>query len=446
SWIGSKPDGAGKDDIRVPISFAKRNWEIIYSGRGPTVSKSPLPWVAYLSGGAFVSLLFAAAFFAVTRSSERLQAEKTARDRVLRELAMSEARATTVLRHAPVAILIAEAPTGRIVYGNDSVEKICGYDFSDFRCVQDYGKQQAVHPDGRPYRASEWPLARAITQGEIVEAEEIGITRSDGSRAFISVNAAPIRDEQGNIISAVVAFVDITERRRRDLEKTEEEEKRQLVMRELTHRIKNLFAVVQAMVRQIARNSDSVRAFEDGFTGRLQALSFAHDLLVGQNWQGAPIEDVIRAQLRAFLDGAFSRVSLQGPPLWVNPAAAQHLGLAMFELATNAAKYGALSTQEGTVSVEWTDPADGFRLTWRESGGPPVCPPTRKGFGSVVLERMMAGWGATSVIDYAPAGLVWALRADSRSAMDSFLTPERPPVGSAPQQDSRTRDGEPSSS
>lgn len=192
----------------------------------------------------------------------------------------------------------------------------------------------------------------------------------------------------------------------------------QLYMREISHRSKNLLAVVQSISRQTQRSSADLKAFSQRFDDRLQSLARSHDLLVDRNWGGVLVHDLVSAQLASFLDAGDSRVSLAGPSILLNPAASQHIGLAIHELATNASKYGALSVPEGCVHIEWSEVnADGtprFRMIWREANGPPVTQSGRKGFGRYVIEDAVArGLSGTAQINWVKAGLTWTLDAPS---------------------------------
>jgi two-component sensor histidine kinase len=186
-------------------------------------------------------------------------------------------------------------------------------------------------------------------------------------------------------------------------------------MRELTHRSKNLLTVIQAIMRQTASNCGSIEDFESRFAARLQSLAGSHDLLVQEDWQGASMREIVRSQLGHYSDRDGPQIELAGEPLQIPPDAAQHIGMALHELATNAAKYGALSTPSGKVQISWRtlQAPDGnsmCELSWEESGGPPVERPARRGFGRVVIERTVARALHGEVrIDYAATGLRWTL-------------------------------------
>jgi two-component sensor histidine kinase len=183
------------------------------------------------------------------------------------------------------------------------------------------------------------------------------------------------------------AAVDVTER------KANETHLRSL-MREITHRSKNLLAVIQAMARQTARHAGSIEIFLEQFSARLQALATSHDLLVMEGWHGAPLHDLVRLQLAPYLEREDGRIAFDGPPVLLKPVAVQSLGLALHELASNAARHGALATPGGRVSIQWRrQPANegsGVELVWQETGGRSVAPPSHRGFGTLVIERHLA--------------------------------------------------------
>ena len=187
-----------------------------------------------------------------------------------------------------------------------------------------------------------------------------------------------------------------------------------LLMREVTHRSKNLLAVIQAMARQTKLASRDVDDFEVRFSGRLQALAASHDLLVQRNWHGVSMRELVRSQLGHYLDQHAGQISIEGESLIVTPEAAQNIGLAVHELSTNAAKYGALSVPEGRVVVRWSRTgSDGdarLQVKWIESGGPTVQQPRRRGFGQVVTEQLAArALQGTADLKFEPEGVRWTL-------------------------------------
>jgi PAS domain S-box-containing protein len=222
---------------------------------------------------------------------------------------------------------------------------------------------------------------------------------------WYDLHIEPVRNSDGEIVGLTCAAVDMTERK-------EGEAHLRLLLRELTHRSKNLLAVIQAMARQTARHAGSIDGFLMRFAGRLQALAASHDLLVRESWYGASLQELLRSQLSPFVDTTGERIAANGPKVALKPEAAQSLGLALHELAANAARYGALSTPDGHVSLTWDCAADvdgvkSLTLDWREEAGPPVKARRKKGFGSVAIERNLAlSLGAQVTLDFAPGGLV----------------------------------------
>jgi PAS domain S-box-containing protein len=221
-----------------------------------------------------------------------------------------------------------------------------------------------------------------------------------GTLRFYDLTLEAKTGESGAVEGVIGTTVDLTERRAT-------EKQMRLVMRELTHRSKNLLAVVQAMARKTASKSDDIEDFVERFSARLRALAAAHDLLVSQSWSGADIGELARAALAPTVDLGGGQVRMTGPALMVTPDTAQNLGLAFHELATNAAKYGALSVDTGRVEVDWERVNGQVHIRWRERGGPPVEPPDRRGFGRVLLERLVGTTLNGSVeLDFRPGGLV----------------------------------------
>lgn len=179
---------------------------------------------------------------------------------------------------------------------------------------------------------------------------------------------------------------------------------------ELSHRIKNLVAIIQSIARQTMHQTTTKEDFEVRFSNRLGAFGRALDLLIANDWRGARIDDLVRSELTPF--GV--QVSVKGPPLALKPDAARNIGLALHELATNASKYGALSVPEGKVAVHWglasSSGRPRFRVTWRESGGPMVTEPTRRGFGRQIIQEVTAHALAGKVThEFLPAGVRWTL-------------------------------------
>jgi two-component sensor histidine kinase len=195
-------------------------------------------------------------------------------------------------------------------------------------------------------------------------------------------------------------------------------------MREINHRAKNMLNVVDAIARQTA--TINPKDFVARFSKRIQALSANHDLLVRNEWNGVEIEDLVRAQLAPFPDLIGSRIAVSGPKLRLNAASAQAIGLVLHELATNAGKYGALSTDGGRVDVCWGIESNTFNMSWIETNGPPVSAPERRGFGTMVMEAMAEHTvDGTVSLDYASSGVTWRLICPAANALEPGEREER---------------------
>lgn len=194
-------------------------------------------------------------------------------------------------------------------------------------------------------------------------------------------------------------------------DRREAEEQNRFLMREMNHRAKNQYALIGAIARRAAKESSSTNEFLATLSEALSSLARSADLLAGKGWDSASMSDLVATQLKAFGVGPGHQIGASGPLVKLNPTSAQTVGLALHELATNAAKYGALSVSGGTVEIRWKLD-DAFRLSWREIGGPPVVEPKRSGFGTLVTQKMTArGLGGEVDMRYAPTGVVWQLTA-----------------------------------
>jgi PAS domain S-box-containing protein len=243
---------------------------------------------------------------------------------------------------------------------------------------------------------------REVLRSGEAKRTEVSFEDAPGIR-WHDLHIEPLRNEAGDVVGLTCASVDVTERK-------EGEAHLRLLLRELTHRSKNLLAVIQAMARQTARHTGSVDSFLSQFGARLQALAASHDLLVRESWYGASLGELIRSQLGGYLDATVNQVSIEGPAIALKPEAAQNLGLALHELAVNAAKFGALSVPNGRVSITWSQRDHGddnsVELDWHEQLGPRVKVRRRKGFGSMVIERNLArALDAEVDLKFDPSGL-----------------------------------------
>ena len=249
------------------------------------------------------------------------------------------------------------------------------------------------------------PFKRHVLESGEADHAEICVM-ADGMEKWFELSVHPLRDAGRHIEGLIGSSVEITERKL-------QEARIRLLMREVTHRSKNLLSVIQAIMRQTAANSTSTEDFERRFSNRLHSLAGSQDLLVQEDWTGASLRELVRSQLSHYSDLVGSQIELSGPAMQVKPDAAQNIGMALHELATNAAKYGALSMPQGRVRISWWMPGDHddrCHLLWEESCGPPVVEPSRRGFGRVMIERMVARAVDGEVkVSYPPSGVRWEL-------------------------------------
>jgi PAS domain S-box-containing protein len=468
--------------------------------------------------------------------SERKAAEAE-RETLLARLEYEHALLDAVIRQLPVGVVVAEAPSGKILLHNQAAVELLGHPVEPVEDLAGYGRFAAVRADGSPYVPEEFPIVRALTNGEEVEREPM-LYRRGGGLAHLAVSARPVRDEDGRIVAGVASFDDVTElseaiERHRlalaaanrgvwswdaatdlmrfseraleifgfrpgetvtrtrlrsycdagDLAKAEAtiedaarrrtryraeyrytrpcdgverwlltmghatsrpdgtlagitgvvldvterkraEEQQQLLIRELHHRVKNTLATVQAIVGATARSAPSPEHFAAAFTGRVISLAKTHDLLTEGAWQTASLREMLSRELRPYEDHARPRIALEGPAVELSTEAAVPLGMAIHELTTNAAKYGALSRPGGRLAVTWTldpPPGDGgealLRLSWVERAGPPVSEPKKLGFGSRLLKRVLTAQLEAAVeTRFRPEGFELTLAAPVRAS------------------------------
>jgi len=263
----------------------------------------------------------------------------------------------------------------------------------------------ALHPDDRHLAKGFYELADKQDWFPV----EYRIRRSDGTIRWLSGGGQVVaRRADGKAQRLVNVVADVTDRKAA-------EEHLKFLMSEITHRSKNLLAVVQAIASQTGRGVDTFEEFQEQFVKRLQGLAASHDLLVLKDWQGALLADLVRDQLAPFTEPGSERITVSGPDALLRPEAAEAIGLALHELATNAVKYGALSVPGGHVTISWAledhdaKPSQ-FAVNWIERGGPTVAAPLRKGFGHIVFERLVTrSLNGSVAIDFAPEGLTWKL-------------------------------------
>jgi len=227
-------------------------------------------------------------------------------------------------------------------------------------------------------------LKQTVLDTGTPEDTDVGIRLHASDVRWYDLHIEPLRDVTGAITGLIGTAIDVTTRK-------EDEAHLRLLMRELTHRSKNLLAVIEAMARQTARHANSTELFLEQFDSRLQALAVSHDVLIEEGWHGASLGELVGLQLHRLFDSVIRQIAVDGPTVLLKPEAAQALGFALHELAANAKKFGALSVPAGRVTISWCrvpqGEGDGVDLRWVERNGPAVSAPSHRGFGCMIIER-----------------------------------------------------------
>jgi PAS domain S-box-containing protein len=294
----------------------------------------------------------------------------------------------------------AKEPNNPIIFTNDSFLSLTGY------------KREEVLGQGFNFLMAHGADADALAQ---IEAEfqgnpsggsEILYRRKDGSEFWAAIFISPVRDASGEVVQYFASFVDLTQHK-------EDQAQSKMLINELNHRVKNTLSTVQSIVWQALRATSDPKTIRNAIESRLIALSRSHDLLTRENWKSAGLFDIVNDALEPFrvTDGRAERIVIVGENIRFSPKAALVLGIAFNELATNAVKYGALFSETGSVHIKWTmEPVvEGSQLLlqWQERDGPPVTPPSHRGFGSRVIERGVAHeLEGTVHLDYQSDGLI----------------------------------------
>jgi PAS domain S-box-containing protein len=248
---------------------------------------------------------------------------------------------------------------------------------------------------------------QSVEAGERYGEIELRYLWPDGSTRWLMMRAEIVPGPDGVPSRVLGVLMDITERKRG-------EERQHLLLHEIAHRVKNTLATVLALATLTARTTTDVASYRDKLIDRVQGMARTHDILTANHWEGADLRDVIANEVSLYDDESHRRVGLSGPPVDLSPRAAVAVGMMMHELTTNAAKYGAFSTNAGTLDVTWSltevDAVPRLDLAWTERGGPKVARPSAPGFGSTLIQRGLAReLEATVSFDYAPGGLVFTL-------------------------------------
>ena len=323
--------------------------------------------------------------------------EITKRKRAEAALHASEQQFHTLADSIPQLVWMAEA-NGGIFWCNSRC-----HSYIDVPMDEAYGRDwTTILRPAEADAASRW--GECLKSGAAFEMELTLRSRDGQTRAFLT-RVVPLNDLAGVVVRWIGTHIDISEQKSREAQV-------RVVVDELSHRTKNLLTVVMAVAHQTSRHATDIAQYREQFVERLQALSNCHELLAKGQRQGAAFGDLLAVQMKPFREALEHQIEAEGPSIMLKPEAVHYLGLAFHELATNASKHGALSVPDGTISIRWllNETTGKIHVRWSESGGPRVAPPLRKGFGHVVIERIVPqALDGISQLSFAPSGVVWTL-------------------------------------
>ncbi|MBM3527836.1 MAG: PAS domain S-box protein [Alphaproteobacteria bacterium] len=319
-------------------------------------------------------------------------------DRSRQDLRQQQERWNATYEHAAIGIVELDAE-GRFMRVNEAICSIIGFTREE---LLGWRLFNATHPNDRD---NDEEMYRKQVEGEIGDYSlEKRFIRKDGRVIWVAIRSSTVRDAAGRFLYAVRVVQDVTERR-------EFEQRQKLLIDELNHRVKNTLATVQSLATQTARGTDTPEEFRSAFEGRLIALSQAHDQLTRRHWTSADLRDLVAASVLPHVTEAEGRIALEGCAVTVAPRIALTLALALHELTTNAAKYGALSNPAGRIAIRWRVrdgdlPTRRLWIEWSEQGGPEVSAPRHQGFGTrFIVGSVSAELQGTARLDFAAEGL-----------------------------------------
>ena len=291
--------------------------------------------------------------------------------------------------------IVSKSLDGIITSWNKGAERVFGY-----RAEEVIGQPiTIVIPKDR--QGEEREILTRIRRGERIDHFETVRQHKHGSLIVVSLTISPVRNAEGQIVGASKIARDITEQKRN-------QEQIAILAREAEHRSKNVLATVQATVA--LSQSDTSDGLKKVIEGRIQALANVHSLFAETRWIGAELSAIATKELAAYAEADGRRLLIDGPQVLLDPNAAQAIAVTLHELATNAAKYGAMCVPDGVVALKWSHENDGRLLVrWTETGGPTVKIPTRQGFGARVINQMIAQLNGNLRFDWRPEGLVCEL-------------------------------------
>jgi PAS domain S-box-containing protein len=323
--------------------------------------------------------------------------DASGRKRAERALRESEARFRHMADSAPALIWMTDAK-GKVVFANMHFDYLFGRPAADM--LGEGWKEVILPEDVDSFQAAFRASFETLDHFTV----EVRVRDRDRRVRWLRCSGVPRLDDAHAFLGYTGCSMDIT-----DVKLAQEHQ--DLLINELNHRVKNTLATVQSVAMQTLRNATGMEQARDDFEGRLIALSRAHDVLTRENWEGASLREIVHQAIEPYRREGEKRFKTTGGPVRLPPRMALALAMAVQELATNAVKYGALSNDTGRVEIAWQLARAGdvprLRLRWSETGGPAVAPPTRRGFGSRLIERSLArDLDGEVKLEFAPAGLV----------------------------------------
>lgn len=309
----------------------------------------------------------------------------------------------------PVGVVLAEAPSGRILEGNRAIEDILQHPVIYSESGDLYQEWRGYYADGLPVRAGDYPLARALA-GEERPTLECRYRRGGGDEIWINIVGAPVRNEKREVVGAIVAVMDIDQIKNAEAHRHE-------MNCELHHRVNNALAMIQGLANITARTARNLAEFRDDFSDRIQCLSRLSTLLVQNSWGRTAIADTVEAVIAHYArDDKGAQIVVEGDAVKLRSEVAVAIGMALCELLSNAEQFGALSQPEGRVHIAWRveeGEKPRLSLSWAETGGPPVDAPSRTGAGLYLLRNVLARQlGGDVDIAFEPDGVRATLTAE----------------------------------
>lgn len=319
-------------------------------------------------------------------------------------LAENEERLRALI-HASAQIVWSTGPEGEV---QEDLPLWRAYTGQSFEQMRGWGWLNAVHPDDRPAIAE---LGRRGMELGTPYEMEFRVCHRRGEWRWMVARCVPLKGHDGRLRGWIGMNTDVTDRK-------QAEQTQQLLITELNHRVKNMLAGIQAMVNHTMRQTSDPEEFAERLSGRIQSMARMHTLLSSGSWKGTYLREIIRDQLTV---APADRLITEGPLVRLEPQMALQIALMLHELGTNSARYGALSNRDGTVVVTWSVSERTLTLLWTERGGPPVRAPTRRGFGSMLIEQSATGAGGSAEASFTADGVAWriVLPLSARSATRS---------------------------